>query len=195
MGLPTDGIGDLESETIRSVEGGVAYVDDHLSLSAAAFANRTERSLDGVTYMGVNIFQNGSGETDSMGSEVEAQVAPWRDLRFLASYAWSEAKDDDGHELEDIPRHKTNFGVIYRWNDLTAAATLRWVSGYRTPFGPDTDGTVLVDANLGWDFSRRFRAELAGRNLLDEDTKLPKHGREDVPQTGLRVLATIVVGY
>jgi outer membrane receptor protein involved in Fe transport len=197
-GLSTDGIRALESETIRSFEAGAAYADDHVSASVTFFSNKTEHSLDGVPYMGVNIFQNSPGDVDARGTEAEVQAAASVNLRLFASYAWALAKNDDGQHLEDVPVQTANLGVIYRIMPvgITVAGALRWIDAYRATGGRDeADGSVLLDLNAGWAFAKGFRFELQARNVLDQHAKLPKHGVEDVPLPRFHVLGTLAYGF
>jgi outer membrane receptor for ferrienterochelin and colicins len=196
-GLSTDGIRALESETIRSFEAGAAYADDHVSASVTVFSNRTEHSLDGASYMGVNIFQNSPGAIDAKGTEAEVQVAASVDLRMFGSYSWALARNDDGQHLEDVPVQTANLGVVYRIMPvgITVAGGVRWVDAYRAVGREEPDGSVMVDLNAGWAFAKGFRFELQARNLLDQHAKLPKHGVEDVPLPRFHVLGTLAYGF
>jgi outer membrane receptor protein involved in Fe transport len=197
-GLSTDGIRALDSETIRSFEASAAYADDHVSASVTFFSNKTESSLDGVPYMGVNIFQNSPGDIDARGTEAEVQLAASVDLRFFGNYSWALARNDAGQHLEDVPVQTANLGVIYRIQPvgLTVAGALRWIDAYRATGGlAEPDGSVMVDLNAGWALGKGFRFELQARNLLDQHAKLPKHGVEDVPLPRFHLLGTLAYGF
>jgi outer membrane receptor for ferrienterochelin and colicins len=197
-GLPTEAIRDLRAETIRSFEAGPSYNGRNLSLSVTAFSNRTTDLLDGVPYQGVNIFQNAAGQTDALGVEAEMQIAPTRNLRFLASYSWAHAEDAMNQDLEDVPIQHATAGAIYRMPRLrlTASATSRWVSGYRSKLaGERPPGFFISDLNLIWGLTRALDFELQVRNVFDHRAKLPKHGRLDVPLPGVNVRGTVAYGF
>jgi outer membrane receptor protein involved in Fe transport len=148
--------------------------------------------------MGVNIFQNSPGDLDAEGVEAEVSLATSRDLRLFGSYAWARAKDASGDQLEDVPVQKLNLGVIYRVVParLTLAAALRWVDAYRVRTDIDEpEGSLMLDLNAGWDFGGRYRLEVQARNVLDQEAKLPKHGRADVPLPPVRVLGTLACAF
>lgn len=202
LGLPTDGIRDLKSETIRSFEAGAAYVDDHVSASVTVFSNKTQNSLDGVSFMvggtSVNIFQNSSGDVDARGTEAELQLAANRDLRFFGSYSWALAKTDQGQHLEDVPVQMATLGAVFRLTPakLTLAGAMRWIDAYRaTGILSEPAGSTMVDLNVGWAFAKGFRLEVQARNVLNQDAKLPKHGVEDVPLPHFHVLGTLAYGF
>ena len=189
---------DLRPETIRSLEIGPSYLGKNFSASVTLFSNRTIDALDGVQYQALNVFENSAGETDARGIETELQVAPTRQLRVLANHSWARARDANDHDVEDVPIQHATLAVIYRMAALpvTGSATVRWIRGYRVSAGPDShDNAVLADLNLIWAVARGLALELQARNLLDDATKLPKHGLPDVPQPRFHLVASLACGF
>jgi outer membrane receptor for ferrienterochelin and colicins len=185
---------DLRAETIRSLEVGPSYVGRNFSVSMSLFSNRTIDALDGVQYQALNIFENSEGEIDAKGIETEIQLAPTRRLRFLANHSWARTRDAQEHDVEDVPIWHATFATIYQMAALpvTLAASARWVRGYRVSAGKDSrDNSVMADVNAIWSLSQDFHLELQARNLLDDTTKLPKHGLPDVPQPRFRVITSL----
>jgi outer membrane receptor for ferrienterochelin and colicins len=185
---------DLRAETIRSLEVGPAYVGRNFSVSVSLFSNRTIDALDGRQYEELNTFENSEGEIDAKGIETEIQLAPTRRLRFLANHSWARARDAQDHDLEDVPIWHATFATIYRMAALpvTLAASARWIRGYRVSEGKDShDNALMADLNAIWALAQDFDLELQARNLLDDATKLPKHGRPDVPQPRFRIIASL----
>jgi outer membrane receptor protein involved in Fe transport len=198
MNLPTSGIQDVKAETIRSVEGGPVYASQHFVASATAFYNVTHDALDGRSYQGVNIAVNANGQTVAYGGEGEVQVAPNRQLRVIANYAWAKAqiRVPTGPDLqaEDVPVAKLNGAVIYDAPSpvlLRASLVGRWVQAYRSATGKETDGNFTLDANLVKDLPAGFSLWVQGRNILNQKAKLPKHGVPDVPLPGASVLFSL----
>ena len=208
MGIPSDGVPDLQAETLRSLETGPTYSGTHVSAAMTAFYNRTALALDGTQYEGQNIFRNSELDINALGAEVNAQVAPWPQLRLLANYAWARARTEQplgmgplDADVQDVPVRKANGAILYRLRrpiDLRVAAIARWVDEYRVSGdGQRPPGGLTLDTNLVWGLDRvlggdvPLSVELQLRNLLDDRNKLPKNGRPDVPVTGRRLMVTL----
>jgi outer membrane receptor protein involved in Fe transport len=198
MNLPTSDIKDVKAETIRSVEGGPVWASQHFVASATAFYNITHDALDGRTYEGQNIAVNANGETVAYGGEGEIQIAPNRQVRFIANYAWAKAQvripDAKDLQAEDVPVSKLNGAIIYDAPapvSLRASLVGRWVQAYRSATGPQADGNFTLDANLVKDLPAGFSVWAQVRNILNQKAKLPKHGLEDVPLPGATALFSL----
>jgi outer membrane receptor for ferrienterochelin and colicins len=198
---------DVQPETIRSLEGGLAFHTAHLSASAALFANETRGALDGRPAQGAdgtpkNIFSNTPGKIVARGAEVELTVAASADTRLFANYSLARAvlepepaldHPDRGEvlDLADVPIHRVNAGASHRLLrplDLTGTLVARWVSAYRgapaiPPEGerPDAPGHLVLDANLVARVTEHAAVELMVRNLADADYRLPQAARPYIP--------------
>jgi outer membrane receptor for ferrienterochelin and colicins len=197
MHMSTSGIGDVSAETIRSVEGGPIWVSEHVVASATVFYNQTKDSLDGTTYEMQNIFVNTPGKTVAYGGEGELQVAPLRSLRLIANYAWAKAElrvPGPNVEVEDVPVQKLNGAVLYTGGapiGLKASLAGKWVSSYRAAKGPNADGRFTVDLNVVKDLFAGFSIWAQVRNILNDKTKLPKGGKQDVPVPGTTLFVSL----
>jgi outer membrane receptor protein involved in Fe transport len=190
-------------ETIRSLEGGLAWVSRHVSAQAAVFVNETRDALDGRAAPGIdrnprNVFTNTREITMARGGEVEVTVAASTDARLFANYSYARAAlraeqpiDDAARlNLADVPLHKLNAGASYRWRrplDLTASLVAKLVSGYRgaataaNPSPPEPPGHLLFDANVIARLTEHLGLELLARNLTDRIYELPERGVPYIP--------------
>lgn len=210
-------------ETIRSLEGGLAFNTRHVSANVAAFVNETRDALDGTAVAAAdgglrNVFQNAPGKVVARGTEVELSAALDADSRVFANHAfakallYSDSSDDTGSELADVPMHKVNAGVSYRLRaplDLQGTLIGKWVSGYRTgpPLAPDAasdtpappkpelDGQFLLDANVIYRTTEHLSFELFVRNMLDRKYKLPQGGVDFVPMPRRSFHLTLAYGW
>jgi outer membrane receptor for ferrienterochelin and colicins len=201
---------ELEPETMRSLEGGVAFHSTHLHVSAALFVNETRDALDGRLAAGAdgtpkNIFTNTPGKIVARGAELELTLAASADTRLFANYSIAKAvlspepalthpDRSEVLDLADVPIHRVNGGVSYRLLrplDLTGTLVGRWVSGYRgapaiaeQPARPDAPGHLLLDLNLIARLTEHTSLELLARNLTDAAYKLPQAARPYIPMPG-----------
>lgn len=191
----------VKPETIRSLEGGIAFNTRNVSANVAGFVNETRDALDGTAVAAAdggpdrNVFHNAPGKIVARGTEMEVTVAADADTRVFGNYAFAKAllyadsSDETGSELADVPIHKVNLGASYRLHapiDVTGSLIGKYISGYRTgppsdPAKPELDPLLTIDANIIYRTTEHLSFELMGRNLLDSNYKLPQGGVAFVP--------------
>ena len=199
-GNNADVIGDLEAETIETLEAAAVYTSGKVVATLSLYRNKTENALDGARLFDQNVFINSEGETTADGFEIDFQIKPSRNWRLFANYSKGKALDDQDRELTDVPTAYGNLGINLQGLfglDFSTTLMARHVNSYRVsdPTVARPDGHTLYDAHLSYHYSANTRVSLMGRNLGDEQAKYPKGGIIDVPLPGRNLTLSIATRF
>jgi len=159
---------DLDPESSTSGELGVRWNHGTAgSVSAAVYRTDVKDliSFSGVDFQAVNI-----AEARLEGLEIDYQVTHegWL-LSANATFQDTENRVT-GESLLRRPDEKGSITIDRRFKNGSWLGLEWYMSGKRRDVGNNTlDGYSLVNLRAGWVFSRAWRLDLRGDNLLDED--------------------------
>ncbi len=182
---------DLKSEQIKTLELGFGVrLREFGTLRFTAFNNRLQDII--VSVPGEP--PDNSGEHHVSGLEIEGRFHFEPGISIRANYTYQDAKNtDDDSTLPDVPRHKGNILLDYRFAQHYNLNLHLFMKG-KTPRAktdprPDNAAYTTLDMTLSSDHLIPGIDGLEGRlsiyNLFDEDYNAPSSiGVTDYPQPG-----------
>ncbi len=186
VGYIVEGNPDLAPETSRSVNLSAEWKPvTAVWLSAGVFRHDLENLIlaelvdEGGPGMPQRFTYVNVASGTSQGVELGARYAPWTTLRLEASYAFTDARDDETDtRLEGRASHRATFGAVFTPRRSGVELSARGSVVGPRPFDVDDDGDGMledletdpyatIDARIAWRFAGRFRAFVGVDNLLD----------------------------
>jgi len=161
----------LQEERSEGLEIGVAwYNPSGLVLEAILFEQTVENEIF-FDLVGFSGYLQGSGDSDSSGVELIAEVPLPLQLQLQANYTYNDTETAAGGHRVYRPRHLANIGVQWQAlsNPLALGLHLRTSRDARGIDGSPTDNYEVLDLNARYTLAAGL--EVYGRieNLLDED--------------------------
>ncbi len=178
----------LSPESIRTIELGMTFLPRKWNISIALFNNQTINAYERVAHVysdgknGPAYFVNTNGIVSSKGLEFDAVFAPNRSLKVFANYAFAESNIADTIKVNQVPDHKINLGVSYRFPIIRFPMTVSVISKNAVNYHVHSSGyggnsTVpgynFLDANLLFPLTEEIGIELQVRNVLDQQWHQP----------------------
>ena len=173
----------LDPRTGRQYEIGLKgeFLDGRLTASAAYFNILDENRALATAVAGTFV---AAEEVESRGFEVEVTGSPLANVELIAGYTYTETEFVNGAAAtvgqafnSYTPEHMFQFWSKYTFDQgpaegLSLAAGLRAFSSfYNEAMGArlEENGYTVVDAQIGYQFTKNLKATLTVTNLLDED--------------------------
>ena len=161
----------LQEERSEGLEIGVAwYSPSGLVLEAILFEQTVENEIF-FDLVGFSGYLQGSGDSDSSGVELIAEVPLPLQLQLQGNYTYNDTETAAGGHRVYRPRHLANIGLQWQalTNPLALGLHLRTSRDARGIDGSPTDNYEVLDLNARYTLAAGL--EVYGRieNLLDED--------------------------
>jgi outer membrane cobalamin receptor len=177
-----------------SVGGRFEMASHRVHWEVTGFARDVTNLIDFATFddaTGQDVFGNVDGTVRVRGGQVlaDASVSDSFDANF--NYTHNDSRQDNGQQLDRIPKDLFKAGLDYHpadrpWGATMSAtytgATARAVGGQEIAYGDYT--VVDVSARYFIDKARRQQLNLSIRNLFDRRYGLPARGCADVATDG-----------
>ena len=126
--------GTLQPEKLWNYEIGFSHLFAQVaSIDVAGFIIDADNTINDAWYM-MKAFNTGGFHRS--GVEVSAQVFPFEDVKFNASYTYNDKPDVS----QSVPKHKAYLGGEYRWQFVTISAGVQYVN---TLYGWDSNFYTL----------------------------------------------------
>ncbi|MFT5450763.1 MAG: iron complex outermembrane receptor protein [Enterobacterales bacterium] len=164
-------------------------VTDRISQTSGIPLSDTDRAelaslgvTDAIGLTSVKFFTN-DFDTTTRGVDVVAnfsQDAFDGEIKYALAYNWTDtAVDSAGDNVNDtkirrledaLPRHKGSFTATYQADDWRLLTRLNYYGEWEQ-VSPDlaSDGEILVDAELSYDYSESIGVALGVNNLMDDN--------------------------
>ena len=212
-GGDASGIATVGPELIRSVEFGLNYTVEKLSVSWSVFYNKTLNALDGVKYyyldhkggqLSPNIFRNIDGGYTSYGGELEVKFAPTQQFFVSVNHALAKAQLNDTMQFVNVPTQKSNAMFSYTSTGkikLVTALVYRQIYGFyvsKAVYGnSEIKGYSNVDLNFTLPIAQSLGVELQFRNVFNTKWYQPAEGGKmmDMGLSGRRALLSLMVTF
>ena len=106
-------------------------------------------------------------ETRTDGLELEGRARLGGGFDLSASYAWTDAVDQDGDPILRVPEHAGSATLTWTGERLSAALTVR-AEGDMPDSGGSREGFVTANLNAAWDLTSNVTLTARLENLADE---------------------------
>lgn len=192
---------ELESESIRTLDGGVSVnylFTESLHMELNLFRYEADKLIAFVPVDGIQVAQN-SGELDVRGLEYQLS---WRPGQFL-SVDFNYSLLDDARQIDvdfsAAPKRMANLAAHWRFSRWHWYLGAKWVGDReRAPGDLRTaiDDYVWVDTRLQTRW-RAFELGLTVKNLADADAREPSNGfiPDDYPLAGRQWLVDVTYAF
>ncbi|MCC3306183.1 TonB-dependent receptor plug domain-containing protein [Sneathiella sp. HT1-7] len=156
-----------------------AFLEDKLILDVTYFNNRIENLIQGSGNTAVNL----ASTSRIQGMEFTASTEPFENIRFDASYTYTNGKDAIGTALVRRPKHIASLIGNYSFDVMERPANLNLSLQYNgkqsdivyDSYFPvatrtvDLDSYTLVNLAASYEFAEGAEVYMRGENLLNED--------------------------
>ncbi|MDF2368040.1 TonB-dependent siderophore receptor [Sneathiella sp.] len=156
-----------------------AFLDDKLILDMTYFNNRIKNLIQGGGNTAVNL----PGTSRIQGVEFTASTEPFENIRFDASYTYTNGKDATGTALVRRPKHIASLVGNYSFDVMEKPANVNLSLQYNgkqndivyDSYFPvatrmvELDSYTLVNLAASYEFAKGAEVYLRGENLLNED--------------------------
>ena len=106
-------------------------------------------------------------ETRTDGLELEGRARLGGGFDISASYAWTDAVDQDGDPILRVPEHAGSATLAWTGERLSAALTVR-AEGDMPDSGGSRERVVTANLNAAWDLTSNVTLTARLENLADE---------------------------
>jgi outer membrane receptor for ferrienterochelin and colicin len=198
-------IDDISPESLTSLEIGISYNTDKVSLNTTFFSNETKDALNGKQITDsdskkYNVVQNSLGKTISKGVEFELKALLTKRFTLTLNYSMadSEAIDEDDNVtgLADVATARYNIILSYKVKNSTYSFISRNVEGY-TAENRDriVSGYHVYDFHIRGRLNKMYSTQLSILNIADEEVRLPLGGNKYMPVDRRKFYASLSYHY
>lgn len=187
----------LKPETIRTLEGHLAYSTADYYLTATYYHSETEDAIGRAIVDGTNTFVNEDTSITFNGIEVDGKWSISEALKLQGSYHYQINEDENGQgDFMPAARTMTKMGLAYKYSNayqfglwvsyFGKASKLENLEGNSTQVvNPDADDFTLLSLNMQTNLGKMFNSRqlnkvdfsLYANNILGEEVYYPELGR------------------